>query len=98
MKHLKLVLIIVSILFLINGCTPKEPEIIYVKRNKYEFQKVDFTGAFIDLKELTEDQRNMCIPKLQELNTIYSETKSFYDSQFDDYNKDYEQFNKKETK
>jgi len=92
MKNLKILsLLIVSIL--ISGCTQKEPEIIYKKAPIYKFQTVDFKNAYIEAKEASINETKLskaevlkvCNPLLQELNTIYKETKSFYDEQINDY-------------
>ena len=74
-------LIIVSILS--SGCTPKEPKIIYKKAPVYDFQSIDFEGAYIDLKP----NEMICKPIILHVIEVYSETKAFYDEQIKDYKK-----------
>lgn len=81
MKKLK-ILTILAVTILISGCSQKvEPEKIYIEPKAFEFQKLDFTGVYIELQE----NENICIRPLKELNAIYKESKQFYDEQIDDY-------------
>lgn len=81
MRKLSLIISLLIVSILINGCAQKEPQIIYKKTPYYDFQKVDLKGAYIEL----EEQQQVCIPLLKELNIIYKETKNFYDEQINDY-------------
>lgn len=81
MKKIYLSLLLIASI-LISGCTPKTiTKIQYIKEQPYDFQTVNLQGAYIDLSP----EEQVCIPKLQELNTIYKETKQFYDNQIEDY-------------
>lgn len=102
MKKLKLILSLLIVSILINGCAGKEPKIKYKKAPVYDFQIVSFKSSYIesepkyitiDTKKVTRKEYRLtsaevmqiCRPLLQELNTIYKETKSFYDEQINDY-------------
>jgi len=83
MKKLNLILSLLIVSILISGCTQKEPKIIYKEAPYYDFQIISLKGAYL---ELTENQQ-ICVPLLQQINTIYKQTKTFYDEQIEDYKK-----------
>lgn len=91
MKKLLAIISLLIVFILISGCTKKEPQIIYKEAPYYEFQTVDFKNAYIESKPNTKYKLNqlqvmeICKPLLQDINTIYKETKSFYDEQIKDY-------------
>lgn len=55
-NHIKLILLVLGITLILSGCSTK-PEVVvktvYLEPKKYEFQKLDFTGAYIELNEYT---------------------------------------------
>lgn len=48
MKKLKLILSLLIVSILINGCAQKEPKIIYKKAPVYDFQIVSFKNSYIE--------------------------------------------------
>lgn len=88
MKSLKVILSLLIVSTLISGCTPKViVKKVFIEPTKYNFEKVDFSGAYI---ELTDEQINICKEPLEILKNSYKSTKEIYDEQFDDYKKAYE--------
>ena len=51
---------------------------------KYEFQKIDTSGVYIDMK--SKEVQRVCTPSLLELNEVYQGIIGFYDYQIDSYN------------
>ena len=80
------VLVLMLIGFILSSCTSKqiEPRVKYVKSEKFEFQKVDLNGVYV---ELNKKDRKRCTKYLIDLNEIYSGILDFYDYQIDEYNK-----------
>ena len=86
------------ILLFSSGCSQKEPETIYIKQSKFQFEKVPLEGAYISLKGFSDKDKEICVPKLKELNTVYKSIVEAYDMQFDEYEGFYEEFKKVEKK
>jgi len=80
------VLVLMLIGFILSSCSTKqvEPRVKYIKNEKFEFQKVDTKGVYI---ELDKHDRKRCTKYLLELNEIYNGILDFYNYQIDEYNK-----------
>ena len=98
MKFLVMISSCFLILLFSSGCSQKEPETIYIKQSKFQFEKVPLEGAYISLKGFSDTDKEICVPKLIELNTVYKSIKEAYDMQFDEYEKYYKKFNKEVKK
>ncbi len=88
-------LILIALVFIFSGCSQKEKivtKIEYVKQEKYEFNKIDLNGAYIELRD--KNIQKVCSPSLLELNTFYKDVVNFYDWQIDQYEKDNDEFGK----
>lgn len=94
MKSLLTISLCLTLILFSSGCTQKEPRVEYVKQKKFGFEKVSLEGAYI---QLNPQEKEVCVPKLIELNTVYKSIKEAYDIQFDEYETYYKKFNK-ETK
>lgn len=92
MKSLLMISLCLTLILFSSGCSQKEPEIVYVKQKKFDFQIISLEGAYIHLEP---KEKEVCIPKLIELNTIYQGIKEAYDLQFSEYDKFYETFKDK---
>jgi len=80
------VLVLMLIVFILSSCSTKqvEPRVKYIKNEKFEFQKIDLSGVYV---ELDKKDRKRCTKYLIDLNDIYSGIIDFYDYQIDEYNK-----------
>lgn len=83
---LKVTSLILILVFIFSGCAQKEIiKKVYIKAPTFEFQKINLSGAYIDLE--SNEQRNLCVKPLIELNDLYKGVLDFYDSQIDTYMK-----------
>ena len=79
--------VLIALTFTFSGCSQKELLVtkkVYIKEPKYEFQKLDLDGVYIELKD--KKTQRLCTEPLLQLNDIYKNVKKFYDNQIDDYN------------
>lgn len=84
-----LAMILIALSFFFNGCATKErlvTKIEYIKEPKYQFNKIELQGAYIELKD--KETQRVCTQSLIELNTIYKGVIEFYDWQIDNYKED----------
>ena len=98
MKNLLMISFVLTLILLSNGCSQKEPEVKYVKQKKFDFQAISLEGAYISLKGFSDKDKEKCVPKLKELNTIYKGIKEAYDIQFNEYDNFYKKFNTENKK
>ncbi len=98
MKKLLTISLCLTLVLLNSGCTQKEPKIEYVKQKKFNFEKISLKGAYISLKGFSDKDKEICVPKLRELNTIYKSIKEAYDLQFNEYEIFYNEFKEKDGK
>lgn len=78
--------ILILLVFIFNGCSQKEKiitKIEYIKEDKYNFNKIDLQGSYIELKD--KETQKQCTPSLLELNNIYKGVVDYYDWQIDNY-------------
>ena len=78
----KIVFLVLAIVF--SGCGTKQ-KLTQPVEPVYEFQKLDTTGVYIDLK--SKEKQKLCSESLIELNSIWLEIQKYYDYQIDTYYK-----------
>jgi hypothetical protein len=96
MKRLSQITLALLTISALIGCSSKvEPvkvetkwrtKIEYREAKRYDFQKVDLTGVYIELKDV--ETRKLCTPSLLEARDIYTGVIKYYELMIDEYKRD----------